>query len=222
MNLMRFDKALQAYTKTLEIEGPSSETYCHLAASYEKLLEFGLAIKYYHKASKLDNLYHEAWFGVAVCLSLQEKHYEAIHFFNKALKIDPENPLYWKGVAEAENKVGNVVSAIQAYEEASDLDAEDTSIWLDWSALLFDQGDYDRANELIEEGLAECPDAADLYYRSVVYLIESGKYKMAINRLETALMLDFESHTELFDYFPNLQTQKAIYKIVEQYRKNNQ
>jgi hypothetical protein len=39
--------------------------------------------------------------------------------------------------------------------------------------------------------------------------------------LENALILDFDGHTALFDFFPKIETQKALYKIIEQFRKEN-
>jgi tetratricopeptide (TPR) repeat protein len=152
---------------------------------------------------------------------IQEKWQEAIHFFSKAVKIDLESGLYWKGLADAEAKMGNYIAAHEAYAEASEMDEENPEVWLDWSLLYYEQGDFEAAQETVENGLSEIPDSADLFYRSVVYLIEAGKYQMAVNQLETALILDFDGHTQLYDFLPNLQTQKGLFKIIDQYRKNN-
>jgi hypothetical protein len=54
-----------------------------------------------------------------------------------------------------------------------------------------------------------------------VYLIEAGQYKEAFNYLENALILDFDGHSMLFEFFPKVETQKALYKIIEQFRKEN-
>ncbi|MBV6645413.1 MAG: tetratricopeptide repeat protein, partial [Cyclobacteriaceae bacterium] len=221
MNKENFDKALDCYLKTLEIEGPSAEIYCHIGAAYEKLNQFDLATKYYRKATKIDQMYHEAWFGLGVSLSLQEKWYEAIHFLDRALQIDSKNGLYWKAKADAEYRTGNIVSAMDAYVEACELDPADVQIWLDWSFVYFEQGDFENALAIVDGGLRELQDNADLMYRSVVYLISQGKYKEAFNRLEMSLVLDFDAHEQLFEFFPNLQTQKALFKIIDQYRKND-
>ncbi|MEQ8880678.1 MAG: tetratricopeptide repeat protein, partial [Cyclobacteriaceae bacterium] len=103
----------------------------------------------------------------------------------------------------------------------SEMEPEDSQVWLNWSYLYFEQGDVDYALEVLEDGINENPENANLYYRSVVYLIEKGRYKEAINRLETALMLNYEGHTVLYDFFPKLHTQKALFKIINQYKKNN-
>jgi tetratricopeptide (TPR) repeat protein len=145
-----------------------------------------------------------------------------VHFFNKALKIDNENGAYWKAVADAEYKIGNVVSALDAYVEASEMDPENAQVWLDWSLVYYDQGEFEQAISVIESGLDEMPTHAELFYRAVVYFIATGSYKHAITKLETALMLDYEGHKMLFDFFPDLHTQKALYRIIERYGDSNE
>jgi tetratricopeptide (TPR) repeat protein len=151
----------------------------------------------------------------------QEKWYQALHFYNKALKINTENAEYWKSVAHAEFKVGNTISSIDAYEEASKLDPTDKEIWLNWSFIFYEQGDYTKAIDTLSQGFDEIPNDAEFFYRMTVYYIEAGQFKEAFNYLENALILDFDGHTALFDFFPKLETQKALYKIIEQFRKEN-
>lgn len=220
MSLEKFTNAVDAYKKTLDIEGASAETYSNLAEAYEKLEHYDLAVKYFQKAVKLDSFYAEAWFGVGRCLGYQEKWYEAIHFLNRALKLDCENAVYWKMVAEAEYHIGNLVSSLDAYEEASMLNPDDLEIYLDWSYIYYEQGEYDRALDIIITALNELPDRADLYYRATAYLLALGRYKEAYNHLENALLLDYDKHTELLEFIPKLETQKALFKIIDQFRQN--
>jgi tetratricopeptide (TPR) repeat protein len=91
-------------------------------------------------------------------------------------------------------------------------------VWLTWSFVLFDLGYVDRACDLLTAAIEEIPDEAVLYYRLVVYLIHQGEYKEALLQLEVALTLDYDAHTELFAFFPDLEKQKALYKIITQYR----
>ena len=221
MSLEKYTQAIDAYKKTLEIEGASAETYCSLAETYEKLEHHELAVKYYQKAVKLDSFYDEAWFGVGKCLASQNKWYEAIHFLNRALKLDCENYLYWKKVAEAEYHVGNLVSSLDAYEEASMLNPEDPEIILDWSYIYYEQGEYEKALEIVVNTLSDLPEEADLYYRAAAYLLALGKYKEAYNYLENALVLNYDKHVDLLEFFPKLETQKALFRIIDQFRKNN-
>ena len=112
-----------------------------------------------------------------------------------------------------------MVSSFEAFEKATELDPANPEIWLKWSWILFEQGDYEKANQLVQEGIDETPEEADLYYRAVLYLIQAGHFKEAFINLETALTLDYDGHVQLYEYFTNLETQKALHKIIEQYRK---
>ena len=94
-----------------------------------------------------------------------------------------------------------------------------TDIWLNWSFIYYEQGDYKKAIELIQSGIEELPESSELYYRLTAYLISAGKYKEAFHYLENALILNFDNHKVLFDFFPRLETQKALFKIIDQYRK---
>ena len=69
--------------------------------------------------------------------------------------------------------------------------------------------------------LDEEAEDSDLLYRMVVYQITAGRYKEAFTYLENALILDFENHEVLFEFFPKLETQKALFKIIDQYRKTD-
>jgi tetratricopeptide (TPR) repeat protein len=166
-------------------------------------------------------LYDEAWFGCGACLEKMEKWSEANHHYTKALKLHTENSEYWKAVAHSDFKIGHIPRSLESYEEAAKLDPTDKEIWLNWSFIHYDQGEFERAIGILAEGFAEIPDDSEMFYRMTVYLIAGGKFKEAFNYLENALILDFDGHTILFEFFPQLETQKALYKIIEQFRKEN-
>ena len=101
------------------------------------------------------------------------------------------------------------------------LDPENIDIVLDWSYVYYEQGEYEKAIDIVVGALNDVPDDADLYYRATAYLLAAGKYKEAYNHLENALILNYEKHVELFEFFPKLETQKALFCIIEQFRKTN-
>ena len=214
-------EALNSFIKTIDIEGPGSELYYLIATAYQNIEEYELALKYHQKANKLEPLYHEPLFGAGVCLGKMDRWYEAVHFFNKALKINTENALYWRSMAEADYKVGNLVSSLDAYEESAMLNPTDHQTWIDWSFLVYEQGDILKAISLIERGLEELPETAELHYRLAAYYLANGMHKEALKSLENALVLNFEKHTELLEFFSELKMQKALYKIIEKHRREN-
>jgi len=65
----------------------------------------------------------------------------------------------------------------------------------------------------------EFPELAELYYRCAIFLIKGGQFKEAFHFLESGLLLDYDKHEIIFEFFPNLDTQKAIFKLIQQYKK---
>ena len=73
----------------------------------------------------------------------------------------------------------------------------------------------------MREGIEELPEESELYYRIVVFLIKTGNYKEAFSNLENALTLAFDKHTILYELMPELKKQKAVSKLIAQYREEN-
>ena len=167
----------------------------------------------------MDEFWDDAWFGMASVLYEQEKFLESIHFVKKAIKLNDINSDFWLLLADNESKLGNVISSEEAYDKAADLDPINADIWLNWSLLHFEQENYHRAFEIVYEGIEEIPDDADLYYRACTYLLYSSSFNEAYKYLQEALVLDYDKHVQLYDFFSNLDTLKALQRIIDQFRK---
>jgi tetratricopeptide (TPR) repeat protein len=124
-------------------------------------------------------------------------------------------------LADAEFNLGNMQASSDAYEEAINLEPGIMEAYVNLSIIYFEQNRFEEAIDVIREGIEELPEEAELYYRLVVYLIKMGKYKEAFTYLENALTLDFDRHTILYELMPELQKQKAVYKIIAQFRDEN-
>jgi tetratricopeptide (TPR) repeat protein len=218
MNLGSFSEANECYKTTLELEGPTPDVLCCIAATYEKMELYESAISHFKQAFKIDINYHEAYYGIGSCLEAQQKWFEAIHFFRKASHLDENNSIYLMALADAEYNTGNIASANECYEKVANLEPLNVDIWLNWSFIYYEQNEFDKAAEIVEQGTVELPHEAELYYRAAIYLIQDRKYKQAFEFLEIALTLDFDKHLILFEFFTDLQTQKALHKIVDQYK----
>jgi tetratricopeptide (TPR) repeat protein len=218
MNSNNYQLSYENYKIAWGLNQQSPEVTCHLAASLEKLGQYDSALTYYRKTTQLDSFHADAWFGMGICLMSKEKWYESIHFLKRAVKIDEKKADYWGALAESEYKIGNIVSSIEAYKNAANLEPLQADVWLNWSFIYYEQGDIDKAIDLIMEGLEELPDHSEMLYRVVCYLISAGQYKEAVKFLEIALALNYEQHAILYDFFPRLETQRALQKIINQFK----
>lgn len=221
MNMKQHSEALECLQTCKKLEEPNAETELYLGACYEELGNLDRAAQHYKKSITLDQSFDDAWYGLGSCMLKLDKFLEAIHYFSKAIDQDNRIAAYWMGLAKAEYMMGNLISSSEAYDRAANLEPKIVELWLDWSFMYYDAGDYDRAINLITEGIEELPTEAELHYRAVVYFIAAGLYREALAYLENALILDFDRHTLLFDFFEDLEKQKMLFKIIEQYRTRN-
>lgn len=215
-----FDKALECFNKTQELEEwDDPSLYLCLGQCYFRMRMYEDAIKFYNRSISIDQQMDQAYFGIGECLDQMERWYESIHFFKKALELDEINPMYMQAIAEAEYKIGNVVSALEMYNSLVEIEYDNISAWLDFSFIYYEQGDEGKSIELVLEAIEFNPKEAELHYRVAAYYIEAGNYKEAFTYLENALILDYEKHTVLFEFFPELEKQKALMKIIDQFNR---
>ncbi|RSK37122.1 tetratricopeptide repeat protein [Hymenobacter metallilatus] len=219
VNMERYRAAIAEFELSYPEGQPSPEALCNIGECHEKLAEWDLARRFYQRAIDLDPEMDEAWFGIGIVMNAQEKYFEAIHFFRKAVSLYQESVEYWLALAAAEYQIGNIISAVEAYEKATETAPDNKDAWLNWSILLYEQGNFDGAIDLMRNAVEIQPMEAELHYRLCAYLLAAGRYREAYQCLENALVLDFDKHRLLFEYFPELESQKALARLIDQYRK---
>lgn len=222
MNLKLYQDAMQCLNHVLTLVDDHPDAKLYIAACYEQTKEYDKAIQAYKRLINQDKENADAWYGVGSCMLAQDRSFEAIHWFNKAIDILPEKGMYWYGLAQAEYRMGNLISADEAFENAVNYEPFAPELYLDWSFIYYESGDFDKAFDILSSAIDNKPDDASLYYRAVVYLLSQGSYRQALVYLEKALFLDFDGHTVLFDFFDELATQKALFKIIDQYKPKHQ
>ncbi len=214
----QFRKAISEFELSYPAGEPTDEALCNIGECYEKLREWDLARRYYRQALELNPEMDEAWFGQGVLMQEQERWLEAIHFFRKATELYAESGEYWAALGAAENQIGNVVSALEAYEKATEVAPEEAQGWVNWSAILYEQGHYAEAASLVQHAVDLHPHEAHFHYMQCAYLMSDGRLREAYQSLETALALNYDQHTLLFDYFPELRRQPALLRLIDQHR----
>lgn len=219
VSMERYRAAIAEFELSHPEGEPTAEALCNIGECHEKLAEWDLARRFYQRAIDLNPEMDEAWFGIGIVMNAQEKYFEAIHFFRKAVSLYEESVEYWLALAAAEFQIGNIVSAVEAYEKGSEVGPDNKDVWLNWSILLYEQGNFDGAIDLMRNAVEIQPLEAELHYRLCAYLLAAGRYREAYQCLENALVLDFDKHRLLFDYFPELESQKALARLIDQYRK---
>lgn len=218
INLRRFSEAAEDFEKAIHLYDQQAEYFVGLGAALEMQQKPDQAIHWFRKSVKINPNQADGYFGIGACLLQMEKYAESLHFFTKAIQIDDANSEYWMSKAIAENNLGNVVSAEEAFCKVYELDPEHVGLWLDWSNLYFEQGDTEKAIAMLDEAIALMPDEAMLYYRAAAYHFAGGFSREALLYLENGIVLDYDGHAVLYDFFDDVKTQKFLYNLVQEIR----
>jgi tetratricopeptide (TPR) repeat protein len=218
MNLYRYAEAAIEYENAIKLFDRQAGYYVGLGAALEAQGKHDQAIHWFRKSVKVNPEQDDAYYGIGSCLLRMEKYAESLHFFNKAIQFDEGNPDYWISKAIAEYSLGNVVSAEEAFSRVYEIEPDNVVLWLDWSNLYFEQGHTDKAIGMMDEAIALMPEEALLYYRSAAYHFASGMFKEAVLYLENGILLDYDAHAVLYDFFDDIKTQKTLYRIVQDIR----
>ena len=75
------------------------------------------------------------------------------------------------------------------------------------------------AVESLMEGIKYHPDNAEINYLMSAYLYSMGKKQEAITYLHRALDLDFDKHSTIYEFLPQLKDNLGLAEIIEAYRK---
>lgn len=101
----RYQEAINAYTRAIELDRNNAVYFCNRAAAYNKLGDFNAAVEDCKKAISIDPHYSKAYGRMGFAYASLNKHEEAIHCYRKAADIEPDNESYRNNLKMAEEKV---------------------------------------------------------------------------------------------------------------------
>jgi tetratricopeptide (TPR) repeat protein len=219
INLEKYEVALGVLTEAIFLDPRHHQTLLLIGECYEQLERFDQAQHYYHECTRLYPELPEGWFGLGSLLEARQMYIQAVHFFRQALTCDDEYFDAWLRLADCEYELGNPESAFHALQKAIQLDPGDIQLWTDWADRFLEEGKLESALQMVEQGLDINPQAVVLLYRHAALLFKSGEPTEAFAQLENALLLDFDRHSLLYDFCPQIVTLRPIQELIEQYRK---
>jgi tetratricopeptide (TPR) repeat protein len=216
MEADEYKKAQEALETAYKLEIITPELLCALGNCLQMQSETRQSLRYFQKAAKEFPTHAPAFYGVGEALLMLNQPIQAVYFLKKATKFSPDNALYWLRMGEAERNAGNPQAAITAFERSLALEPESPETYAEYAYLFFEEGQYEEGYDILAEGLHECPDEATLYFQAAAYLLLAGRVKAALVHLENALALEPDSYKQLFTFFDDVDTQKALFKLIKE------
>ena len=193
-DLGRYDEAVEAYKKAVELDPDDAYPWNGLGEVYRHLGRYDEAIKAYQKAIELDANYAYPWNNLGNVHAALGRYDEAIKAYQKAIELDANYAYPSNNLGNIYAALGRYDEAIKAYRRAIELDADFAYPWNGLGNVYADLGRYEEAREAywkaLEIGsLSEHEQAVVWNGLGNVY-DDLGRYDEAVEAYKKAVELD--------------------------------
>ncbi len=224
MDLEEFQKAIPLFLTISKLTQSEkiSEYLIHLAAAYQKTKNFKKAIEYFliveNKYAEIFHSLDDALRGLIEILTEQKNFALAISFIKKHIdRYYFKWELYLK-LGYLEHEMGNEVHAEEAYLTALNEQPNNEGLYKILADFYWKTDNMGMAIDMANKRADLVPENAEALYLLAVYEIIDKQFQTGLNHMQMALMLDYEAHTIVFDYFQDLNQQKMLFKLIETYK----
>ncbi|MBW7846697.1 MAG: tetratricopeptide repeat protein [Bacteroidales bacterium] len=215
--LGNYHKALEYFHESEQYEEADSLTLYYMGECHEKMLDFEEALLFYRKAIAKDEYFADAWAGMGVIYDEKGETRKAIHYLEKAIELDSFNNEFHLIIADLFIKIKRFDKAREHYQVVEENDPFDPDLWKDYAYMHIASGEIEKAVQILKTGLIHQPNNPGLLYRLVAALMLNKKPDQAYEYLELALSIDFEGHTDLYDFMPALKDNPRVTELILQF-----
>lgn len=212
-----YQKALEYFHESEKHMDADPLTLYYMGECHEKMLDFDQALVFYNQALAQDEYFADAWAGIGVVHAEKGETKKAIHYLEKAIELDTLNNEFHLIIADLFIKTQHFDKAREHYQVVEQNDPFDPDLWKDYASMYIVSGEIGKAVQVLKTGLIHQPDNVGLLYRLVAALMLNKKPDQAYDYLEIALGIDYEAHTELFDFLPGLIHNSKVTEMILHY-----
>jgi tetratricopeptide (TPR) repeat protein len=185
--LNKFDRAIENFTKALQIKPDYAEAYNNLGAALKDEGELDAAIESYTKALRFDPDLAEAHYNMGAALQGKDDLNAAMKSYGKALRIKPD-------YAEVHNNIGNLLqgkgdtdAAIESYARAIQFNPNYAEAHNNIGNVLQGKGETDAAKKSYTRALQFKPDYAEAHNNLGNVLLAKDDLDAAIDSYNKAI-----------------------------------
>ncbi|MGV8126211.1 MAG: tetratricopeptide repeat protein [Methanothrix sp.] len=189
-SLGKYDEAIQAYDKVIELKPDYVEAWSNKGNALYDQGKYDEAIQAYDEAIRFNPNYVNAWSNKGSALGKQGKYEEAIKAYDEAIRLNPNYVNAWSNKGNALSKQGKYEEAIKAYDEAIRLNPKFASAWYNKGSVLGKQGEYTDAIEAYDQAIRIDPNDAEAWNSKGWVLYTMREYTDAIEAYDEAIRID--------------------------------
>ena len=176
-----FDKAINDYSKVIEIKSTFPPIYNNRGIVYNDMGEYDKAINDYNIAIKLNSKFADAYYNRGNTLARKGEYNKAIDDYTKEIELDPNNATTYnnRGAIYDEEKIYD--KAIADYTKAIELKPDYTIAYNNRGNIFSNEGLLDEAIADFSKIIELNPDNASSYNNRGVVYYQKGLIDKACN-----------------------------------------
>jgi len=199
-----FEKAIENYLISLELDDPTAFVLYRVGKCYEKIGNGEQSTRFFAKAIVEDPLLEKGWFSLSKTYYEKRDFEKALYYCKALLNIEDSNSTYWNLFSVLCLKLSLFEEAIEGFKECLALEKDDLEIWVAIIDCLVFIGDFNTAKNYAELGMTNHMNTAELTYRlgGLEYLY--GNKEIGTLLLKKAEGIDLEYKVVMKEVFPEL------------------
>ncbi len=160
----KYDKAIEAFKKSLSFDENDASTWNNISTVYTELKEYDNALEALKNAININPNYSIAWRNICNIYIILEDYENLIYSCNKYLEINPNDVEIWNTLGRAFYFNYYYEKAIDAYKKALELAPMDATLWQNLALACGHKGSIEDAIIAYKKSLEINPNEAENWY----------------------------------------------------------
>jgi|GEM_PF-1931416 len=214
--IKEYKMALECYYDYLEKFQPDADGLKNIGQIYYQMKNQIKSRKYFLMARNLEPMDDEIYYLLGLSYVADETWNLAANYFERAISLNDRNEEYFIALAKTYASQGEHKRAQLFFRRATEIGPEIPEAWIAAADYHYQLADHDAVLELLEEA-EDYTTGPEIYYmKSVAHFAKNEEYE-AMEALGEGLQLDFDMHPFIFNYHPQLRSDKKVKGIIRYY-----
>ena len=188
--LERYEEAIEAYEKAIEINPKYNDAWFNKGFDLGKLKRYEEAIEAYEKAIEINPKDNDAWYNKGFRLARLKRYEEAIEAYEKAIEINPKDDKAWLNKGFCLGKLRRYEEAIEVSEKAIEINPKEALGYSNIGELFFKLGNLEDASKNAKNALKRNENLTSALSLQGRIDIEEKNYDAASKSFKKAISLD--------------------------------
>jgi tetratricopeptide (TPR) repeat protein len=212
-----YQRAQYVYENAIFNTGEDALILQKLGICSEKTDNLQTAFHFYKRSLELNANDAVTYYRLGECYKGLGKWEKAIDVLLRAISIDGRKEEFHAALAEAYWQTEQFGKALSSFRKAAITAPEDMVYWLRYAGFLFSVGQEKKALSVLQDA-QNYVYGAEIEYCQIACLMSLGRRSEALYRLSEALAEDFDKHTTLLSWRPDLAENADFQNMINDYK----